>query len=141
MNTPKSKKLFRDRLILVAGELSFRELGKITETSPESVRRYMNGHTPSTVFVSKLCSGLGVSVGWLLLGNLPMMTLDVPHYIMKNANPEQLMAAVTAMLVDMAERLERLEKLEKLEKDEHLTKTGRMIESMQGVNVKLGAAV
>lgn len=112
MNTPKLKKQFHDRLVLVAGDLSFRELSELTDTSPETVRRYMRGHVPSTVFVSTLCSSLGVSVEWLLQGSMPMMTRDVPLYTLKNAKPEQLVAVVSAFVVEMSERLARLEKAE-----------------------------
>jgi len=121
MNTPESKKLFHKRLLFVAGEYSLKELGKITETPPETVRRYMNGAVPSTAFVTKLCSGLGVSGAWLLLGTKPMMTEDLAHYTLKKAKPEQLMSALTELLIDMSERLERLERLEELNHTEEAT--------------------
>ncbi len=43
---------------------------------------------------------------------MPMMTRDVPLYTLKNAKPEQLVAVVSAFVVEMSERLARLEKAE-----------------------------
>jgi len=125
MDTSKTTNLFHDRLILAAGDLSFRQLGEITETHPETVRRYMNGHAPSTVFLSKLCLNLGISGEWLLSGQEPMMTRDVPLYTLKNAKPDQLMLAVSELLVDLADRLERTEKL---------------VHRDQGIELKLNAS-
>ncbi len=111
MDTAKDTNLFHDRLLLAAGDLSFRQLGEITETHPETVRRYMNGHAPSTAFLSKLCLNLGISGEWLLAGKNPMKTRDIPLHTLQHASAEQLMLAISELLVDLSSRLTKNEEL------------------------------
>ena len=41
-----------DRLAKCAGNHTFRRLGELTQTHPETVRRYMQGQAPSADFLS-----------------------------------------------------------------------------------------
>jgi len=122
MHMTQSTNQFHDRLKIAMGDLTLRRLGEITDTHPETVRRYMNGHTPSTVFIANLCSNLGISGEWLLSGKDPMMAKDVPLHAIKNADPDQLMLAVSELVLNLVERVERTEQL---------------MQSRQGVEFKL----
>jgi len=102
---------FHERLNAAAGGDSYRELGDLTETHPETVRRYMHGQAPSAAFITNLCHAKGISGQWLLSGQGPMRTEDLKTHALKNADPNELMGAVANILSQLIERVDRLERL------------------------------
>lgn len=48
--------------------MTFAQLGAITGSHPETVRRFMRGQTPKPEFLAALCTELGVNGDWLLAG-------------------------------------------------------------------------
>ncbi len=104
MNTSHHSQTLHNRLLLAAGDLSYRQLGTLTGTHPETVRRYMQGHSPSASFLCELCLKLGISGEWLLSGQLPMKTEDVPSHVLEHADPDDLVHAVAGMVLDVLHR-------------------------------------
>ncbi len=108
--TTESSSAFHDRLNLAVGETSYRQLGAITETHPETVRRYMQGQAPSAAFMTNLCRNLGISGEWLLSGHGPMKVRDMRTHALKNADANELMGAIANTLTQLIERVDRLER-------------------------------
>lgn len=102
---------FHDRLQAAAGDHSYRQLGEMTDTHPETVRRYMQGQAPSAAFITNLCRANGISGEWLLSGRGPMRVKDIKSHALKHADPNELMGAVAHVLTQLIERVDRLERL------------------------------
>jgi len=100
---------FHDRLITVAGQMTYRALADITGTNHESVRRYMQGQSPSAEFLSALCAKLDISGEWILTGRGPVRRRDLRPDALKQANPTELLSAMAGTLERLAARLDRLE--------------------------------
>lgn len=98
-----------ERLHAVAGQLTYRRLGELTNTHPETVRRYMQGQAPSAEFLAGVCVNLAVSGEWILTGRGPMRSGDVRAHALREANAADLLGAVAATLEKLHERVERLE--------------------------------
>src|SRR5262245_11814116 len=64
-----------ERLVVAVGDRTFRHIGELTKTHPETVRRYMGGQAPSTDFLAALCTTLSLNADWLLTGR-GVMRLD-----------------------------------------------------------------
>lgn len=109
-NTTDSLSAFHDRLNLAVGDTSYRQLGAITDTHPETVRRYMQGQAPSAAFMTNLCRNLGISGEWLLSGQGPMRVRDMRTHALKNADANELMGAIANTLTQLIERVDRLER-------------------------------
>lgn len=99
----------QQRLRAVAGHRSYREIGELTGTHPETVRRYMLGHTPSVEFLSAFSAALQVNGEWLLTGRGPTQRGDIRAHALRDANPSELLSAVAATLERLMDRVERLE--------------------------------
>lgn len=56
------------RLHLIAGRLTYKEIGARTSTHPESVRRYFTYGHPSVEFIAAFCRAYSTSADWLLNG-------------------------------------------------------------------------
>src|SRR6478609_1268179 len=57
------------RVKAVCGAKSAAAVAALTQTHPETVRRYLTGkNTPHPVFLAAICDALGVSESWLLCG-------------------------------------------------------------------------
>lgn len=97
------------RLKTAVGRRTFRELGELTNTHPETVRRYMQGHAPSVEFVATLAASIKINGEWLLTGRGPMLVADIKDHALREANPGELLAAVAATLEKLTERVERIE--------------------------------
>jgi len=82
----------------------------MTETHPETVRRYMQGQAPSAAFMTNLCRNLGISGEWLLSGQGPMKVRDMRTHALKNADPNELMGAIANTLTQLIERVGRLDR-------------------------------
>lgn len=101
---------FHDRLTMAAGQVSYRKLGTLTETHPETVRRYMQGHAPSASFLTNLCRVLGISGEWMLTGRGPMKVAQMKSHALNQADPSELMTAVANTLTDLCDRMDRMER-------------------------------
>lgn len=98
----------KDRLNRVGGQYSYRELGRLTGVHPETIRRYMQGHAPSAVFLSRLCDAFGVSGDWLLTGRGPMHCAEISHAALRRADVKDLLQALSSVITDQEDRLEQL---------------------------------
>jgi hypothetical protein len=101
---------FHTRLNAAAGSASYRKLGRLTDTHPETVRRYMQGQAPSATFLTNLCRVLNISGEWLLTGRGPMRCTDMRSHALSEADPSELMTAVANTLTDLCDRMDRLER-------------------------------
>ncbi|MGV6814596.1 MAG: helix-turn-helix domain-containing protein [Phycisphaerales bacterium] len=101
---------FHARLNAAAGQISYRKLGGLTDTHPETVRRYMQGQAPSATFLTNLCRVLGISGEWLLTGRGPMKVSQIKSHALGQADPSELMTAVANTLTDLCDRMDRLER-------------------------------
>ncbi len=88
---------------------TYRWISRATGIHPETVRRYMQGQSPSVEFVSSVCSQLRINPQWLLTGEGPMRRDDVRAHHLAEADPAELLAAIAATLDRLTERVERLE--------------------------------
>ena len=98
-----------DRIINIVGDRTYRNLGDLTQTNCETVRRYMAGCSPSAEFLSGLCQSLGVSGHWLLTGRGPMRESDMVQEALRHAKAGDLMGAMATTLQQLVERVESLE--------------------------------
>lgn len=56
------------RLKQTAGQITFRQIARLTGTNPETTRRYMRSGCPSAQFIARFAEAFQVSTDWLLLG-------------------------------------------------------------------------
>ena len=98
-----------ERLKTAVGERSYRDLGHLTGIPPETVRRYMLGHSPSAEFLAAVCGALSVNGEWLLTGRGPMHKREIRTFALREANVTELLNAMSATLERLIERVERLE--------------------------------
>jgi len=101
--------VFKARLNTAAGQYSYRELGRLTGVHPETVRRYMQGHAPSAVFLSKLCESLGISGEWLLTGRGPMKSIDICAAALRGASMKDLLQAFSSTMTNQERQLSELQ--------------------------------
>ena len=98
-----------DRLAQCAGNHTFRRLGELTQTHPETVRRYMQGQAPSAEFLAALSTALDLNPAWLLTGQGPMQREHVKTAALAEAEVPELLTALSNTLTALIERVERLE--------------------------------
>lgn len=98
-----------ERLLAATGDRTYRKVGEMTGTHPETVRRYLQGQSPSVEFVTALCSALSISGEWLLTGEGPMRASDAKQHALSQADPGELLKAIAGTLDDLGDRLDRLE--------------------------------
>lgn len=96
-------------MLVVVGSRTYRLVGELTHTHPETVRRYLQGQSPSVEFVTALCDAFGVNPDWLLRGHGPMKAEDALVEALRTATPAQLLATIGSSIDSLAERLARLE--------------------------------
>jgi transcriptional regulator with XRE-family HTH domain len=111
MTDEKTLEEFHDRLQHAVGDMSYRKLGRLTDTHPETVRRYMQGQAPSTTFLINFCRAFGISADWLLTGRGAMRCSDIRMNALRLANPSELLGALAVSLANQTERLTRIEQL------------------------------
>lgn len=99
-----------ERLASAVGKTTYRKLGELTETHPETVRRYMQGQAPSATFLAQVCSSFGICGEWLLTGKGPMRVEEVRSHALQQADPSELLGAIANNLSDLGERMDRLER-------------------------------
>lgn len=101
--------LLHERLSSALGKQTYRSLSRMTGTHPETVRRYMQGGTPSPEFLSEVCRVLSISGDWLLTGRGAMKVEDIQAQALRDANAVDLLAGLTGSMQVLIERIERLE--------------------------------
>jgi transcriptional regulator with XRE-family HTH domain len=97
------------RLRVAVGRRSFRELAAMTESHPETVRRYVLGQSPSAEFLQRVAEGLEINSEWLLQGRGPMRRNEIRQHALKEANAHELLSAVADSLEKLIERVDRIE--------------------------------
>jgi|GEM_PF-1342369 len=101
---------YHERLNSAVGEVSYRKLGRLTDTHPETVRRYMQGQAPSATFLTNLCRVLGISGEWMLTGRGPMKCTEMKSHALSQADPSELMTAIANTLTNLCDRMDRIER-------------------------------
>lgn len=109
MATMEAISPLHERLLSAVGDRTYRRVGELTQTHPETVRRYLQGQSPSVDFVMALCSALSISGQWLMTGEGPMRAADAKQHALQQANPGELLSAIAGTLDRLADRLDRLE--------------------------------
>ena len=99
-----------DRLLQAAGDRTLRRVGELTNTHPETVRRYLNGHAPSVDFVSRLADALGLNLNWILTGRGPMRMAEVKPHVLRDANATDLFTHVALAIERLETKVDRLER-------------------------------
>lgn len=97
------------RLRDVVGNRSYRMLAEVTGTNPETARRYMTGHAPSTEFLVKICERFSVNGEWLLTGRGPMHLKDAKAHALQQATAGELLHSLARAIERLTERVDRLE--------------------------------
>lgn len=98
-----------ERLGVVAGDRTYRVLGEMTKQNAETVRRYMQGQAPSVDFLTELCRALELNAHWLLTGDGPMRAGDARRHALREAKPQELLAAIANSLEHLTGRVDRIE--------------------------------
>lgn len=93
----------------IVGHVTYRSLGEATGQHPETVRRYMQGQSPSVEFLAALCARYDISAQWLLTGQGAMKQSAARAHALKEANPAELLSAVAAALEKLTLRVDRIE--------------------------------
>lgn len=107
--TPVGPTTLHHRLRAAAADRSYRELGELTATHPETVRRYMQGAAPSVEFLSAFAGALNISVEWLLTGAGAMRSKDLRPHVLREASVAELLNAMAQTIERLIMRVERLE--------------------------------
>ncbi|MGD9790234.1 MAG: hypothetical protein AB7Q00_01750 [Phycisphaerales bacterium] len=98
-----------ERLREAGGSKSYRHIGELTNTHPETVRRYMQGQAPAVEFIAAFAHAMGLNLDWLLTGRGPMKASEVKAYTLSEANASELLTAMANTIEDLITRVERLE--------------------------------
>ncbi len=98
-----------ERLRIAAGNRTYRNIGEMTATHHETVRRYLTGQPPAVEWLSRFCAVMGVSTEWVIIGRGPMKRSDARAHALSEANVSELLAAMSKMLERLMERVDRLE--------------------------------
>jgi transcriptional regulator with XRE-family HTH domain len=104
-----SESPLHERLAAVAGPRTFRAIAELTGTNSETVRRYMQGQTPSVEFLASLCNAFKINGEWLLCGRGPMKAEDVKTHALKAASGAELLGALATAVERLTERMDRVE--------------------------------
>lgn len=98
-----------DRLLAAVGERTYRHVGELTNTHPETVRRYLQGQSPSVEFVAALAEALGINADWLITGRGPMKTDQLKAHALATADTSELMHAMAETIDRLVDRMQRVE--------------------------------
>jgi transcriptional regulator with XRE-family HTH domain len=98
------------RIMAAVGTRSYRHVGDLTKTHPETVRRYLTGQTvPGVEFIAQLASSLAISTDWLLTGRGPMKAQDLKAHALATADTSELLHAMSNTIARLIDRVERVE--------------------------------
>jgi transcriptional regulator with XRE-family HTH domain len=104
-----SNENLHDRLNSVSSGHTYRAIAELTQTHPETVRRYMQGQSPSVEFLAALCPGLGINADWLLTGRGAQRADQIRAHALQHADPAELHSAIATTISALVERVDRLE--------------------------------
>ena len=94
----------------VVGQSTYRHIGELTGTHPETVRRYLQGQAPSAEFLIGVCRAFGVSANWLLNGHGPMRANEIRREALRQADAAELLTAMSETMTVLIDRVTRLER-------------------------------
>jgi len=97
------------RIHAVAGHMTYRALAECTGNNSETIRRYMQGQSPSAEFLTALCSHFDLNAQWLILGQGPAKRAEARAHAIRQANPGELLAAIADALEKLTQRVDRIE--------------------------------
>jgi transcriptional regulator with XRE-family HTH domain len=98
-----------ERLHAAVGSRTYRAIAEMTDSNPETVRRYMQGQAPSAEFLAALCRVLGLNAQWMLSGQGPMKASQIRTHALGQASAAELLHAMAQTLEMLTQRVERLE--------------------------------
>jgi transcriptional regulator with XRE-family HTH domain len=98
-----------ERLAAAVGQRTYRAVADMTGTNAETVRRYMQGQSPSVEFLASVCAALHVNAHWMLTGQGAMLQSDSRVHALQQANPGELMGAIASALESLTQRIDRIE--------------------------------
>lgn len=98
-----------ERLRIAAGSRTYRQLGDLTSTNHETVRRYMLGQAPSAEFLAAVCGVLDINAQWLLVGAGAMKGTEIRAHSLGEAKVSELLSAMSTTLERLMDRVDRLE--------------------------------
>jgi transcriptional regulator with XRE-family HTH domain len=105
----ESESPLHERLAAIAGSRTYRAVAELTGTNSETVRRYMQGQTPSVEFLAALCNAFKINGEWLLCGRGPMKAEDVKSHALRSATGPELLTALVAAIERLTDRMDRIE--------------------------------
>ncbi len=96
--TQQSSPELQSRLASAVGSRTCREIGELTGVHAESVRRYLQGRSPSAEFLVELCRSLKLNGHWLLTGEGPMFAGEITPRALDSAEPPALLQSLATSL-------------------------------------------
>lgn len=98
-----------DRILAAVGNRTYRHVGELTGTHPETVRRYLQGQSPSAEFIAALSTALNINADWILTGRGPMKCEELKAHALATADGSELLQAMSEVLDRLIDRVERVE--------------------------------
>jgi len=91
------------RLRMLRGGRSIRELADVTDHHPETVRRYLTCSPPSVVFLRALADEYEVRLDWLISGEGPMQRSQATQWRLREAPLDLLLHTAVSRLLERLE--------------------------------------
>jgi transcriptional regulator with XRE-family HTH domain len=98
-----------ERMRAVVGARTYKTVSDLTATNAETVRRYLQGQSPSVEFLAALASALEINGEWLLCGRGAMRRGEVKAHALREASGAELLGALATTVEKLSSRVERLE--------------------------------
>lgn len=106
------------RLQIAIGERTVRHVGALTNTHPETVRRYMTGSkTPTVEFLAAFCEALEINADWLLTGEGQMRLEEKRKAVIHDAGLSDVLRAMADTVDRLATRVDRMEAVLRMHDD------------------------
>lgn len=87
------------RILEVIGATPIREVARLCDVNPETLRRYLRSGSPAGLdFVVRFANVYGLSCEWLLCGRGPMLRCDLSKLSLQNASIKELLEALAEAL-------------------------------------------
>lgn len=99
-----------ERLLSIVGDETYRALAKRTQSSPETVRRYLQGQAPSVEFLAAVCDVYDINANWLFTGEGARRNAEQRAETLRASSPAELLAAIADALELLTSRVDRLER-------------------------------
>jgi hypothetical protein len=89
------------RILEVIGATPIREVARLCDVNPETLRRYLRSGSPAGLeFVVSFANAYGLSCEWLLCGRGPMLRCDLSKLSLQNASIKELLEALAEALAE-----------------------------------------